>query len=311
MLVCCHNSQKTGVITVSVDPDQAQTTDLTDSAAIRYTQLENVSDAYFKNISDILWSRDTIVVLGSGKISAFDRNGKYLFDYAQKGEGPMEFTSLRSIFLKDRILYLYDNISHRMLSFTLSGNFVDQTRVSGAGYNSTLILPFPSSENYIGLTTFQGTPGAQTPLFLRYNSHFEKTKESDELIETSFINPAFPLIASGQGFLYNPVWSRDIFFVDQNIEPSLVYTVDFGKYAIPDYIYEKGAQNVVQAIREKNKDVIDKCYIGYMADTPSHFFFTCYREGVKIVSYDKADGTTKVFAPQFRDGLTPWCFLKS
>jgi hypothetical protein len=62
---------------------------------------------------------------GNGKISKYDKNGKYLFSFSGKGDGPGEISGYSTVILdKKGILNIFDYGSQRISYFTRSGEFL-------------------------------------------------------------------------------------------------------------------------------------------------------------------------------------------
>lgn len=98
-------------------------------------------------VADARILRDTSVLVvnaGSQQVRHFDAAGRFLSAFGRAGEGPGEFRSPWRIspFGEDTVA-VWDRRLLRIAIFTLSGTFVRQIALEGAGAHPTLVAAFP------------------------------------------------------------------------------------------------------------------------------------------------------------------------
>lgn len=311
-LLGCSPKQHTDTQIISVDIDSAEPLCLTADKDVNYVSLEASTPAFSRDIKNVFYVNDTIIRYGQDKVSAFDRQGKYLFDYSNIGEGPEEFVRLNTVFMQGDTLNMYDGNTRRILRYSVAGDFIEYItcKKNDKGLSPAHIIPYPGTHNYIVLPTFIGVPDAENPRFCLYDETLNAIKFSTDLKAHSYINAYFPLVQTDSGILYNDAHSYDIYYVDESLVPMLKYSVDYGKYAISKSLQEKGATEISKALVNGNEDLKYKSIgIRYLNDTPDHLIFGCSGKGLYIVSFDKNTGKTKVFAPNIDPELRWTGFL--
>jgi hypothetical protein len=94
------------------------------AASVKKVQLETNDSILIAKIYKVFETDEFFIVMHLFRISVFDRDGKYLNDISRKGQGPHEFNSISSIFIKDGQFYLYDTSRREVSVFTFSGEFI-------------------------------------------------------------------------------------------------------------------------------------------------------------------------------------------
>ncbi len=306
-LFSCSPKESINTQSISVDIDSAEVLALDAGKDINYVYLESSTEAFSKNIRNIFFANDTIIRFGQDKVSAFDKQGKYLFDYSKIGEGPEEFVRLNNVFIKNGVVNMYDGNTRRLLRYSTAGVYIDHIscKKNDEGVSPSYIFPYPGTNNYIILPTFiGGASEAMTPLFGLYDETLTAIRFSKEPKTHPYINAYFPLVQFDKGILYNDSHSYDIFYVDENLTPELKYTVDYGKYAISKSLQEKGPAGISKALVNESESLKYKSIgVNYLNNTQNHLIFACSGKGLYLVSYDKISGRTKVFSPRIDSKL--------
>lgn len=300
LLFGCSQKQHTAPQIISVDIDNAEPLCLTADKDVNYISLESSTPAFSRDIKNVFYINDTIIRYGQNKVSAFDRQGNYLFDYSGVGEGPEEFIRLSSLFIQGDTLNMYDGSTRRILRYSVAGNFIEYNtcKKNDKGISPANLIPFPGTHNYFVLPIFIGMPDVENPRFSLYDETLNAIKFSTDLKTHSFMNAYFPLVQTDSGILYSDAYSYDIYYVDEELIPTLKYSVDYGKYAISKSLQEKGAAEISKALANQDEDLKYKSIgIKYLNNTPDHLIFGCSGKGLYIVSFDKNTGKTKVFSP--------------
>ena len=306
VLIGCSKEGCIDAQIISVDIDHVEPLVLMDDKDVNYIYLESSIPAFSRDVRKILYVNDTIIRYGQDKVSAFDGQGKYLFDYSNIGEGPQEFIRLNTVFIQDNKLNLYDGNSRKILRYTTSGEFVEYIlcKPNTKGVSPAHIIPFPGTNNYVVLPTFIGVPNVENPLFALYDESLEAIKFSKDIKMHPHINAYSPLVQTDSGILYNDSYSYDVFYVDESLVPKLKYSIDFGKYSIPKSLKEKGVEEISKALINGNEELKYKSIgIRYLNDTPTHLIFGCNGRGLYMVSFDKQKKETKIFSPDITPGL--------
>lgn len=108
--------------------DSISLTEIIDS--VKYIKLETTDKCRIGNVRQTIINNDKIYILSDG-VFCFDRKGKFIFSINQKGHSNSEFIEINNINIVDDTLYLYDNISNKVLTFdSNNGKYISNTKFS-------------------------------------------------------------------------------------------------------------------------------------------------------------------------------------
>jgi hypothetical protein len=147
------------------------------------------------------------------QIRVFDQDGKFLRTIGRKGQGPGEFTGIQSIQITpNKELMLYDNVQHRLVYFSLAGQFIRSKHFSvSVGTMGRLNPHSPlycdSRENYYIVTGIMEFPKAS-------KAHQEILKIGGDLkfmtlVRTADHDPMGPFNVFGIAELYCQLMAKD------------------------------------------------------------------------------------------------------
>lgn len=108
--------------------DSIYFTEIVDS--IKYIKLETTDKCRIGNVKQTVIKNNRIYILSDG-VFCFDINGKFIFSINKKGHSRNEYVAINNINIIDDTLYLYDNISNKILTFNSNnGKFISFARFS-------------------------------------------------------------------------------------------------------------------------------------------------------------------------------------
>ncbi|MDR0995557.1 MAG: 6-bladed beta-propeller [Tannerella sp.] len=96
---------------------------VSDFGSLKLLPLQTTDSCLIKNISELLFEKDCILVVHDNRCSVFGTDGKYLNDIGRKGDGPQEYLSIGNVFYRDGNVRIFDNGRHRLLTFSRKGNY--------------------------------------------------------------------------------------------------------------------------------------------------------------------------------------------
>lgn len=112
----------------NIKPQEIKMSSVVDT--IEYVKLETNENCLIGNITKIIPMGDTILVADSElsrKIYLFDKNGKFIRQIAQRGEGPQEYERFSDV-VYDKVnkrFFILDGAQNKMLIYDVNGTFVD------------------------------------------------------------------------------------------------------------------------------------------------------------------------------------------
>ena len=181
---------------------------------------EGQEEYMFNRIQDIAVDDNGDIYVADSQatqIRVFDLNGKFLRTIGRKGQGPGEFTGIHSIQITaNNELMLYDNWQHRLVYFSLAGQFIRSKHFSiSVGANGRLNPRSPlycdSRENYYIVTGIMEFPKAS-------KAHTEILKIGGDLkfatlVRTADHDPMGPFNVFGLENLYCQLMAKDFVLV--------------------------------------------------------------------------------------------------
>ena len=87
------------------------------ASAVDTVRPETSDDIPVSSIKNLFETDEFLILQHGSRVSVFNKEGKYLNDIGSKGQGPNEFSFISSVFVKDRLFYLYD-VSHKHILMT-------------------------------------------------------------------------------------------------------------------------------------------------------------------------------------------------
>ena len=86
----------------------------------------------FRNLDKLKIYGDTIYILDErlSKLMSFDKEGNFITQYGERGRSGSEYVRVNSFDVDKHYVYLYDDASEKMISFTHGGEFVQKVETS-------------------------------------------------------------------------------------------------------------------------------------------------------------------------------------
>ena len=238
LLASCSSKPQVGVSELNINLKDVQTIIMDTNKIVSLetndsSLLYDICGLYELDNKYFIWSRSMIKV--------FDKKGKYLYNFSEKGQGPDEYVSLSCVFVKDNNVCAYDLDRGILLSFNLEGRLKKSQRivVADGSPSPVNIIPF-GKEHYLCINGFRGGDNVKTPSISIWNSDFTKQDTVTGRLRKNGFMIADWLYAdvNGNQILYWEPMKDTLFTVkDKIISP--MYAINFGDYAIPAEVAAK------------------------------------------------------------------------
>lgn len=179
----------------------------------RIVILEEDDNTLFSDINKLIYADDMYFIAdtyGARKVVSFTKNGKSYTHYGERGNGPGEFTFPTDIDIKDGIVYILDASQHKLMRFTIDGEFLSSQPIP---FRSSAFIALPDKRFLFNLE-----PGEE------HNAQLCIT--DNELNPIKYILQ-FPDNYVNTWVTPNPFWKREQ-FISYYVSPSdSIYTLDF------------------------------------------------------------------------------------
>ena len=166
---------------------------------IRIIPLNTPDSIVIGYISTAKQFQDKLYIIASGKVFAFDKDGKFLNAIGTEGRGPQEYVYPSFIFLRDNSVWVVDDSQKKILQYSSQGVFEDSFSFRE---KQPLAAEFHMLKNgtFISFTPDMAQP--ETDMMLAF---FDKKGITDSIMH---LNPITEKI-SNQLFLYGEVQFAD------------------------------------------------------------------------------------------------------
>lgn len=290
---CDNQNKNVEIELISVDIDKSQKIDLRDSVIVNMLSLEMTDSSLLEEIQSVELLDDKILVYNSNRVVAFNEKGEFIYDIYRKGQGPGEYARTTSFFVRNGKIFLFDDISQKLLSYDSNGNFLSV--VNRGRENEISVLRPVNDSIFIAKNRYQGK-NIKTLSFCLLNKQLNKLRDIENKTLKSGEIDFDHFYSYNDRVLYWEFLNDTIYTFSGNlIEPK--YVVDFMDYSIP--VEEKQGKENNQIIEYLQSTDNPKIATGikYLHED-SHFlrFVFIQKESiVNLVKYNKLDKTTKVF----------------
>ena len=225
---------------------------------IDYIPLETSDDALIANIHDIVYENEKIIIWDYLKPSfpekclLFDKNGGWITNLGNKGQGPNEYIFIQQIFADNDGIYMKVS-PHFLMQYDFSGNLIGKISVpkgekeKGQYMNFTIIQPLKENifvfditsvkEKYPIAMLFAANDTGST-IIKEYPVEVNFNIDSRMLIRSSFEN-AIMYRYKDNVRLYKRIHSDTIFTIGKDLEMSDGFVFDLGKYKLPVSLYKE------------------------------------------------------------------------
>ncbi|SOD83034.1 6-bladed beta-propeller [Spirosoma fluviale] len=208
----------------------------------KFIPLESKKDKLIGTISKVILHKDVFFIKTKDNITAFNIKGKYIFDISSKGEGSNEYKTISDFIISDNIEIL-DHISGKVIVFNLTGKFLFSWKYP---FIATNFVKMPDG-NYV---FYSGNAPNDDNSMVRV---FSREKNS-------VIHSQFPIKSQNARYFQYDDHNNFIFYKGLNFTKSgdnTIYkfsknkftpylNVDFGKYTIPDNVFNQNFNDVLE-----------------------------------------------------------------
>jgi hypothetical protein len=246
-------------------------------------RLETTDESLLQGVSQLHIMDDKLYVMdGTGTaVFIFSNTGKYLTKIHAVGQASDEYVKIRDFYMDyiNKQIVITDLFSKKIIIYDRMGNHQNTTLL-----NFMPVRIVPSKTGFIHFcsepkTTFPNKEMETTNIhFLDENGKFTHAMKQDDTPLTIEVRSVGSVVNLRNGtFLYQPVISDTVYFVDENsVEIKYIFHSK-SKYKIPSY---KERQNISFSFADKNtvshiKDMINSNYLfswGEIKDLDNYFY---------------------------------------
>ncbi len=296
-LVCSGNSigKNDPFTVIPMDLNNVNTIDIHSSKCINTIALETKKESLLGNINNIFFKGDTLFIHSSGKLSAFNKKGSFLFNVGTNGRAANEFITLKSFFIKNGDLYLHDWDGRKLLRFGAGGKFIDKQDFKTGGWMPDHIFPF-NNNLYVVKNTYSGDQ-VSVPLISVYDNNLNMISSSSRMQKngSSLADLFFPY---KNEVLYWEILCDTVYTINKSAAIVPKYFVDFGSHRVPEEI--NGSDDLFDRIEYVNKDENKDRYatMGSNVREDDRYVYFSFVYGYGIIHFarfDKISGKTSLF----------------
>lgn len=91
--------------------------------------LETNDSCLINGIGRIEFMNDTIVLQSGQEVFSFDKNGKWITNFMNQGQGPEEYIQIDGLRVMSGLIYILDRNSKKIVVYTLNGSYVNSIRL--------------------------------------------------------------------------------------------------------------------------------------------------------------------------------------
>lgn len=296
LVVSCGKSvEKHEFVTIVVDVKSTNPIETSAEGAIRVVELDSSKQALLKDINNLFFVNDTIVVFSSNRIATYDLEGRYLRDISNEGKANNEFIKLDDVTVEKDKICTFDHLKQVQNCFDVRGNYLNTESVilTQDDIYKPLFFREIEDDKLVGLTSFVGTES--NPKFLFFDGNYKKTGESKDLMKHNFRFSTNQFYPTKDGLLYWEMFNDTVYTINSNFDVSPKYSVDFEDYRLPKEILEGyDIMKIFQYLNDNPSKVAilvnliehnDNLFIIYSYD--SKMYLCKYNKNSKeIVNYD-------------------------
>lgn len=122
------NSAQGDSLIIPIDKQEAQPGSLSDYvASVKYIPLETQDENLIRHLTTVLFIDDKVVVADclERQILLFDKNGKYLHKIGNRGKGPEEYITFKTVMVdEEKRIIVYDSMGRKLVYYALDGKFL-------------------------------------------------------------------------------------------------------------------------------------------------------------------------------------------
>lgn len=286
---CAENTE---IERIPVDFTNVKTMTMDDANIIH---LETSDNSLLYDLCAIEIVDDKFFIFSRNVVKAFDKEGRYLFDLGQKGQGPKDHTTVTYFFSDGKKLSIYDFNIKKVLNYNSDGDFMDVVPIKvQEGLSAPVKILHFDDQSFVCQNCYVGGRDTNMEALSRWNSDFTKGKViKGRTLTTGLRLPDACHIDENKRILYWEPVKDTLFAVKEEVLQPL-YKIDFGAHAMPeDIMCRDDYDRVMLAGKEENYK-----YAGVARYYQVHndkIFFTCiFKEKVYLCAYDEKTKKTMV-----------------
>lgn len=296
-LICSGSSigKKDSFTVIPMDLNSVKKIDIHSPKCIYKIALETKKESLLGNINNIFFKGDTLFIYSTGKLSAFNNKGRFLFNVGTKGRAANEYITLKSFFIKNGDLFLHDWDGRKLLRFGSRNVFIEKMDIRKEGWMPDHIFPF-NDNLYVVKNTYGGEQ-TRVPLISVYDKNFNMLCSSSRIQKngSSLVDLFFPY---KNEVLYWEILCDTIYSINKSAAITPKYFVDFGNRRLPEKI--SGSDDLYTRIeyvnKPENKDRYATMVSNVREDEKYLYFSFVYGYGViNFARFDKKTGKTDLF----------------
>lgn len=223
---------------------------------INFIKLKEPNET-FAEIEGIQVYNDTIYVfdkMGRNILMSFDKKGKHLVTFGERGNSKNEYTRLWSFDVDEQYVYAYDRGKKRMMYFTHDGKFVkiQETKFRGDSFKALPNGKFLFSlalEKSLNKLVLANNSLTIEKVLLSFNE-----KDKDNLAHNNVFQK------SGNEIIYNKEMSDSVYVFSKNGECVNAYYINFGGATVPQE-YKYNFERLFDEDKSNDYTYIDDCPI--------------------------------------------------
>ena len=257
----------------------------------------DTQDYILDKIDRVQYVQNSGILIQSGK-------NLYLYDFTRNllsvkfsnfGRAAHEYTFISDFGCDRDRVFIYDMNTKKILWYDLSGKFLSINHVTDKAEMSpfSMFIKFDNSY-YIGKRVFGS---AEIPELSLYDSEFKYQKPIDpkmKLRSGIYIGKQLSHACNGE-VLYNQYFSNQILSVSIS-GTKVKYSIDFGKYNIPNIYNYKDEYEIIESINASNRMYASYIHNIYDAERYLSFAFLL-KGGIRCLCiFDKYNNTVKQYA---------------
>ncbi len=225
----------------------------------------------------------------------FRKNGEYVGSIGRVGNGPGEYSAIRSIALdeqKDRV-FLYDHWKHNILCYNFKGNYFSTIKDTLNTYQTDM---FYMGDDKLLLYSANLHPILKIQQYDLTSGNTENLMEIDFSHTVANKNFSFPPYPNWQIYSLEDSVHFMIEFPANVSESDYIYVINESS-AIPKYKFELGELKSEKLFSSKN-DLSQKAFVRVLGESGQYLFFRCFTIKGKDITvanciFDKETATLK------------------
>jgi hypothetical protein len=234
------------------------------------------------------------------KMSIFKYDGSFYGNISSHGRADNEYLTMWYSWIKDSALYIHDMNGKKIMQYGFADGSIRNNELTERSRAFQALMPI-GDRGFIGKLGFMGNVNTDSELGF-YNNNYEFIQEIEPLVLNSGLWLGYPFSKFNDEVIYWRPFDRDIYSVNESLNFSVKYTLDFGDNNVP----ERDFQDDYEIIDFINKTP-DK-YVAGLFDVEETDDYVClvfiYDKTKNIAVYSKNNNSTNIYRFSFEDGET-------